>query len=310
LKAYFNCSSDLPEIHTKENGAMTRLIEQCLTHVPLDSLFAFKFALIDAPGPIYDGFLGEDSLIDARSPQQMLLKSDLVGSLDVLTGINKVEGFSFEGYFSSSVDYWIKLNVTNELMLTTERFSLLSRDKCLQHSYIDNRNRFNEYYDAKLKTFINTDKLRTKEVLRLKGIFLNSDAIFDSGFIEFLTLLQKKRQSETGGGGGKKLGGMFVYEYLHENYGSQVNFKSFKEFLRENQSMSTHFDGIDLIFGNCIPIKLNLFNFTEITSNNFVTSKDCHWSTVTIIRTRAQKMIRTTTRLVASYSIIVTIHWT
>jgi hypothetical protein len=227
---------------------MTRLIEECLTHVPLDTLFGFKFALIDAPGPIYDGFLGEDSLINARSPQEMLLNSDTVSSLDVLTGINEVEGFSFEGYFSSSVRFWISTNLTDNLMLATERFSLLARDKCLHRAYIDNRPRFDQYYEAKFNSYIEEGKGDYESVRHLRGIFLNSDAIFDSGFIEFLVLLQKKRQSESGD---KRLGGLFVYEYLHGNNNSHVSFKPFKEFLKKSKSLSTHFDGIDVIFGNC-----------------------------------------------------------
>ena len=41
LKTYFNCSG-LPETHTRQNGAMTQLIEKCLYLVPLTDLFSFK----------------------------------------------------------------------------------------------------------------------------------------------------------------------------------------------------------------------------------------------------------------------------
>ena len=117
-------------------------------------LESFKFALLDSPGPIYDGFLGPDALITERSAKEMLLKSTNFQTLDILTGINTVEGFSFEGYFSTSVKFWTKLNLTSELALTLERFSLLTRDKCHQNLIIDNRLRFDNYYEEKMKSLL------------------------------------------------------------------------------------------------------------------------------------------------------------
>jgi acetyl esterase/lipase len=262
LKKYFNCSQiskiELPESHTDENHAMTQLIEKCLIHLPLDHLFGFKFALIDAPGPIYDGYLGEEhSLINARSPQEMLKKKDILKNIDVLTGINRVEGFSFEGYFSSSIKFWLALNLTNDISLSLERFSLLSRDRCLQNLLIDNRHNFDKYYDRKIMSYLkNPSDINHTEVRRFKTIFVNSDSIFDSGFIEFLQhAYENKLESITEShinneeNEEKNVGKLFAYEYLHENYGSQSNLEAFKKFLKPNYTLSTHFDGIDAIFG-------------------------------------------------------------
>ena len=98
------------------------------------------------------------------------------------------------------------------------------------------------------------------KVRRMKAIFLAGDAIFDSGFVEFLNLVSRKaaqeqvrsKMQENEGGDydlKKRKGGFYVYEYLHENYGSQANFQSFKQYLKNNYTISTHFDGIDAIFG-------------------------------------------------------------
>lgn len=67
---------------------MTKLIDDCLLHTPLEDLFSFKFALIDAPGPIYDGFLGPDkALIHSQSPKEMLLDDrNGIYNLDIMTG--------------------------------------------------------------------------------------------------------------------------------------------------------------------------------------------------------------------------------
>lgn len=67
---------------------MTILIDECLKYTPLDDLFSFKFALIDAPGPIYDGFLGRDkSLINSNSPKEMLMDdANNIYKLDIMTG--------------------------------------------------------------------------------------------------------------------------------------------------------------------------------------------------------------------------------
>jgi carboxylesterase type B len=125
FRTYFNCTH-LPPDYTKDNNAMTLLIEKCLMNASLDDLFSFKFALIDAPGPINDEVLGEDALITARyTPNEMVQKRNSLLNLDILTGINGVEGFSFEGYFSSSVKFWAQNNFTTEVILTLERFSLL-----------------------------------------------------------------------------------------------------------------------------------------------------------------------------------------
>jgi carboxylesterase type B len=125
FRTYFNCTH-LPPDNRKDNNTMTLLIEKCLMNVSLDDLFSFKFALIDAPGPTNDEMLGEDALITARySPNEMVQKRNSLLNLDILTGINGVEGFSFEGYFSSSVKFWAQNNFTTEVILTLERFSLL-----------------------------------------------------------------------------------------------------------------------------------------------------------------------------------------
>lgn len=228
---------------------MTILIDACLKNTTLDDLFSFKFALIDAPGPIYDGFLGaENAFIIRPSPKEMLMDDkNRIVNLDIMTGINGVEGFSFEGYFADSVSFWTKSNLTSEVALTMERLSLLTREKCLQNSIIGNRHKFEEFYENKVKKYMSSDgDMKSEEARRLKAIFANSDAIFDSGFIEFLHLIATKKTDMMRRGLLNK-SNLFVYEYLHENSGSEPNFKSFKKLL--NYTLSTHFDGIDLLFG-------------------------------------------------------------
>jgi carboxylesterase type B len=249
LKTYFNCP-DLPEQYTPKNGAMTKLIENCLTNVPLNDLFSFKFSLIDAPGPVYDGFLGENSLINEYTPKEMIDKNTKrsILDLDILTGINGVEGFSFEGYFSSSVRFWAQNNLTNEVVLTLERISLLTREKCSQGSIIANRGLIEQFYESKVeKLLADNSDINSEEAKRLKAIFVNSDFIFDIGFIELVKVLSEKRAENEYA----KHGNLFVYEYLHENTGSQANFNAFKRYLKKNFPLSTHFDGIDLAFGLC-----------------------------------------------------------
>ena len=203
-----------------------------------------KFSLIDAPGPVYDGFLGNDSLINEHTPQEMIAKDSSILNLDILTGINAVEGFSFEGYFSSSVKFWTQNNFTNEMTLTLERLSLLAREKCKQNSVIANRLLIDDYYDKKVKSLIAHEKYLGKDEARqLKSIFLNGDIIFDTGFVELIKLLLEKTKTA------QKKVNLFVYEYLHENTGSQASLRAFKQYLKNNYSLSTHFDGIDLAFG-------------------------------------------------------------
>ncbi|RNA28704.1 neuroligin- X-linked isoform X2, partial [Brachionus plicatilis] len=243
LKDYFNCTG-LPDQVTPDNQAMTQLIDTCLVNVPIEDLFEFKFALIDAPGPTYDGFLGPESLINKHSLTEIMNSADHIENIDVLTGINGVEGFSFEGYFSSSVKFFTQNNLTNEVMLTLERFALLSREKCRQYSLIENRLKLEEFYTNKIRKYLVDEKYVDSEAAkRLKAIFANSDAIFDSGFIEFLNQIFKKKREN-----GKFRSNIFVYEYLHENTGNLVNIDGYKKILK-NISLSTHFDGIDLVFG-------------------------------------------------------------
>lgn len=68
---------------------MTILIDECLKYTSLEDLFSFKFALIDAPGPIYDGFLDDDkSLIPSQSPKEMLMDDNNgIVNLDIMTGL-------------------------------------------------------------------------------------------------------------------------------------------------------------------------------------------------------------------------------
>ncbi|CAF0710765.1 unnamed protein product [Brachionus calyciflorus] len=250
LKMYFNCS-DLPDEATIENGAMTKLID-CLTKIPLEDLFQFKFALIDAPGPVYDGFLGSNSLINKHSLREMMDAADNIENIDILTSINGVEGFSFEGYFSNSVKFFTQNNLTNEVILTLERISLLSRDKCKQNIIIENRLKIEEFYTNKMRKYlINESYLNSEEARRIKSIFATSDAIFDSGFIDFLVHLTNKKNSNQK----FRKSNLFVYEYLHENFGGRSNVENYKKVFK-NLSMSTHFDGIDSIFG----LPISFFN--------------------------------------------------
>ena len=253
LKTYFNCT-DLPYEHTNENGAMSKLIETCLTHVPLNDLFSFKFSLIDGPGPVFDGFLGKDSIISETTPQKLMAKDNSILNLDILVGINAVEGFSFEGYFSSSAKFWTKNNFTNELTLTMERLSLLIREKCKQNSIIANRLLIDHYYESKVKSLVSDQiYMNTDEAKQLKSIFLNGDIIFDTGFVELIKLIKEKNSNSN-----KKVN-LFVYEYLHENTGSQPNLRAFKQYLKEDYTLSTHFDGMDLALGNFLLTNLVIF---------------------------------------------------
>jgi carboxylesterase type B len=96
-RSYFNCTH-LPESITNENSAMTLLIKNCLLNVTLEKLFDFRYALIDSPGPINDAFLGPEKSLINTSPRKMLKENiENFQKIDILTGINRVEGFSFEG---------------------------------------------------------------------------------------------------------------------------------------------------------------------------------------------------------------------
>jgi hypothetical protein len=122
------------------------------------------------------------------------------------------------------------------------------REKCKQNTIIESRDLIQEFYEEKLKKLLQKSTyLDKEEAKRLKAIFLNSDAIFDSGFIEFLSSLTKFKNDHNKNNPHKNR--IFVYEYLHENTGSQPNLKAFKQYLHNNYKLSTHFDGIDLAFG-------------------------------------------------------------
>ncbi len=88
-----------------------------------------------------------------------------------------------------------------------------------------------------------------EKMRRMKAILANSDAIFDSGFIDFVRTLSEKSDG--------KGGNLYVYEYLHENHAHQATYIPFKKYLKEGFKMITHFDGIDLSFGRFL-IKLFL----------------------------------------------------
>ncbi len=262
-KAYFNCTN-LPEKVTSENKAMNLLIKNCLLSVSLEKLFEFRYALIDSPGPINDDFLDDKNRIMNGSPREMMLKNfENFEKINILTGINRVEGFSFEGYFSTSIKSWHKNSNVLELPLTLERYSLLTRDKCIQNSIIGNRLKFEDYYQNKIKkpdSFGQMGKIWHQSEknnfntysAKLKSIFANSDAIFDAGFIGFLnTYYNLKKETNN------KNDGLYVYEYLHENLANKGNLNQLKSYLKESLIMSTHFDGIDFAFGLPIAYKLN-----------------------------------------------------
>ena len=243
-RSFFNCT-DLPETANDENKALTQLIDKCLMKTDIDDLFLFNFGLIDAPGPVYDGFLGEESLINTQTIKEMAQRSHDENNIDILTGVNSLEGFSFEGHFSSSVKYWKKKNLTTEVMLTFERYSLLLRDRCKQNSLIAKRMKLEKFYIDRVTQVVKDPKYMDKEkIQRMKAIFANSDAIFDSGFIDFVNTIYDLSVSSN-----ERSGSLYVYEYLHENQASQPNLQPFKKYLNNDLSMSTHFDGIDLSFG-------------------------------------------------------------
>lgn len=139
-----------------------------------------------------------------------------------------------------------------EVVLTLERFSLLIRDKCFQNSIIESRLKFDKYYQTKVRDLsLDEDKANFNYYAgRIKTIFANSDAIFDAAFIDFLNSYADLKQNKDN---------LFVYEYLHENVFNMnsLNYQ-FRNYLREEMSLSTHFDGIDLAFGLPIAFKLNL----------------------------------------------------
>lgn len=254
-RTYFNCSH-LPENVTRENKALTLLIKTCLLNATLEKLFEFRYALIDSPGPINDAFLGPENSIMYYSPQEMLMNAnENFFKIDILTGINRVEGYAFEGYFSTSVNNWRRNVRVPEIALTLERYSILLRDKCMQNSIIRNRLKFDSYYQSKLRPKLNPEDDQYNFYSgRLKSIFANSDSIFDAGFIGFLKSyfnLKLKNNNSSG---------LFVYEYLHENSANKQNLNQFKKFLKNNYSMSTHFDGIDLVFGLPVASRLTSLN--------------------------------------------------
>jgi len=107
---------------------------------------------------------------------------------------------------------------------------------------IAKRLRLEEFYEARVLAMLNDEKYLDKEKMkRMKAILANSDAIFDSGFIDFVSTVH-----ERGNGQGGRL---FVYEYLHENNANTGTYLPFKKYLKDEFLMSTHFDGIDFSFG-------------------------------------------------------------
>ena len=64
---------------------MTRLIEECLSKIDTKDLYLFNFGLLDAPGPVYDGFLGNDSIISVRSAKEMIQMQENI-PIDIITG--------------------------------------------------------------------------------------------------------------------------------------------------------------------------------------------------------------------------------
>jgi hypothetical protein len=272
FRTYFNCT-DLPEEYTPTNSAMTRLIDSCLKKTSMETLFAFKFGLIDVPAPSYDGFLGDDeSLIPARHSASEVLVDPRSMDVDILTGINAVEGFAFEGYFSTSISFWSKFNLSDEVIVTIERYSLVLKDKCRQNALIANRAKFQKYYDERVRQMIPDAKdLNSEKARRLKAIIVNSDIIFDSGFAGLIhKLLHQRRNLETlrkqmpnthddnDKSHERREKTFFVYEYLHES--GMVSFDDYKKILNSNFKMSTHFDGIDFAFGNIVLKIFDLFN--------------------------------------------------
>ena len=247
FRSYFNCTH-LPEEHTKENKGMTRLIDECLLNVTEHKLLQFRFALIDAPGPTYDGFLGENALITSNSPIEYLKQKHII-DIDIMTGINGAEGFAFESYFSQSVNFWASENLTNEVIVTLERYSLLVKERCKQNSMIENRIKLQKYYEKKCKDYLKINDSNSRQTAkRMKTIFSNSDAIFDAGFIIFLKYLTQQTENKAR---------VYAYEYLHE---SVCSIQTVRSMLQENITISTHFDGIDLAFGTK-EIFLNFYNY-------------------------------------------------
>ncbi len=151
--------------------------------------------------------------------------------------------------------------LATEVMLTLERYSLNIRDRCMQNSMIANRLHFEDYYNKRVTAIINDERsLNEEKVRRMKAIFANSDAIFDSGFIGFLNTyleislnqinLEANKIEINSKDPIKKIGAnLFVYEYLHENRDIQAHLKPFKKFLKKDFTFSTHFDGLDYAFG-------------------------------------------------------------
>jgi len=95
FRTFFNCTH-LPTEATVKNRGFTRLISECLTNINTDILYSFNFGLIDAPGPVYDGFMNDESIIGYRSAKECVLAQKNI-PVDIMTGINGLEGFSFEG---------------------------------------------------------------------------------------------------------------------------------------------------------------------------------------------------------------------
>lgn len=251
LRHFYKCDS---LIQTMES-----LIQNCLLKIKLEKLLKLKFAfLLDMIGPSNDGFLHKDSIINADSARDLINKQNNIKNIDILTGINSMEGYIFQFIFSQSVKYWTQNNLKHQMILTLERFSLLFRDKCKQNSLIEHRLSLEEFYNNKLLRIIKSEEhLQYEDVQQFKQILLTSDLIFDAGFVEFLNLITNKSK-------------LFVYEYLHENSANLFNLNWFKKYFNSNFDLTTHFDSIDLAFGLPIAEQLNsATNHTDIPFKNF-----------------------------------------
>jgi hypothetical protein len=220
---------------------MEKLITNCLENIELNKLFNLKFAyLLDMIGPSNDGFLGENSIFSNATSAKELIRSknNNIKNIEIMTGTNSLEGFIFHAVFSKSVKYWTQNHLSFQIILTLERFSLFFRDKCKQKKIIEHRLKLDQFYDEKLKKIVKEEKfLLLEEVQRFKQIFLISDLLFDAGFAEFINSVPNTHK-------------LYVYEYLHENTANLFNLKSYKKYLNDEFELSTHFNSIDMAFGN------------------------------------------------------------
>lgn len=243
LRNFFNCSW-LPLESDADNKNLELLIEECLSKKSPDELNEYKFSLLDWPSIVSDS-----DLIDVKHSAAEMI--DNAVKIDIMTGINSIEGYEFSVHFNETINFWQKRNIATGSLITLERYSMLSRDTCLKKFSMKNRKYIESFYeDYVSKLLITSSNLspHSTHILkeRLKLALLNSAMIFDLGFIEFV----KKLSNAKIGNSSNKSGSMYVYGYFYENQHTNSNYGDIKLITKDkNFAFNSHFDSMDFIFG-------------------------------------------------------------